>query len=131
MAELPGPPSSDRQPDLLAAPNVASESRPEGDTDLFEGPPARRNAIVRFALIVLGVILIFGGVALGPVPVIPGFPLVIAGVLLLAASSGGARRGINRMERWLPVRTRQLLRKALRRRPTETAKPNTSPGSER
>ena len=48
-------------------------------------------------------------------PVIPGFPLVIAGVLLLAASSGVARRSINRAERWLPERTRQLVRRALHR----------------
>lgn len=132
MAELPGPPSSQTHAEPIVMPERASDpARLGNDTDLFEGPPTRRNAVVRFALIVLGVLLILGGIALGPVPVIPGFPLVIAGVLLLAASSGGARRGINRAERWLPIRTRQMLRKALRRKPTETTKPNTSQGSER
>lgn len=87
----------------------------EPSPDLFEGPPRRRNPIVRVALIVLGTVLVIAGIALGPVPVVPGFPLVIAGVLLLAASSGVARRGINRAERWLPERTRRLVRKALHR----------------
>lgn len=87
----------------------------EPSPDLFEGPPRRRNPIVRVALIVLGTVLVIAGIALGPVPVVPGFPLVIAGVLLLAASSGVARRGINCAERWLPERTRRLVRKALHR----------------
>ena len=87
----------------------------EPSPDLFEGPPRRRNPIVRVALIVLGTVLVIAGIALGPVPVVPGFPLVIAGVLLLAASSGVARRGINRAERWLPERPRRLVRKALHR----------------
>ena len=93
----------------------------EPSPDLFEGPPRRRNPIVRVALIVLGAVLVIAGVALGPVPVVPGFPLVIAGVLLLAASSGVARRGINRAERWLPERTRRLVRKALHREAKESA----------
>ncbi|MFM7260622.1 MAG: hypothetical protein ACKO3W_08465 [bacterium] len=84
--------------------------------DLFEGAPKPHSPFVQFVFIFTGTLLILVGIALGPVPVIPGFPLVLAGILLLAASSGGVRRSINRVERWLPANARSLLRRALGRR---------------
>lgn len=68
-------------------------------------------------MIVGGILLIVAGIALGILPVVPGFPLTIAGLLMLAASSTVARRAMNAVERWLPFRVRGTIRRLLRRPP--------------
>lgn len=87
------------------------------ERELFEPPPRPRAAWLRGVLTVLGILFVIAGVALGPVPVIPGFPLIIAGALMLAASNATARRGMNRLEHALPMATRTRLRRLLRRSP--------------
>ena len=84
---------------------------------LFEPPKRPYAAWLRILLTVLGVILVIAGIALGPIPVIPGFPLVIAGALMLSASNGTARRGMNWLERLLPESSRIRIRRLLRRQP--------------
>lgn len=85
------------------------------ESELFPPPTIARSIFRRSVVVVFGVVLMVIGVALGPVPVIPGFPFVIAGALMLATSSQTARSGLNRVERWLPVSTRRGLRRLLRR----------------
>lgn len=87
------------------------------ERELFEPPPRPRAAWVRGVLTVFGILFVIAGVALGPVPVVPGFPLIIAGALMLAASNATARRGMNRLEHALPMATRTRLRRLLRRAP--------------
>ena len=87
------------------------------ERELFEPPPHPRAAWVRGVLTVIGILFVIAGVALGPVPVVPGFPLIIAGALMLAASNATARRGMNRLEHALPMATRTRLRRLLRRSP--------------
>lgn len=84
---------------------------------LFEPPKRPYATWLRILLTVFGVILVIAGIALGPIPVVPGFPLVIAGALMLSASNGTARRGMNWLERLLPESTRIRIRRLLRRSP--------------
>jgi UPF0716 family protein affecting phage T7 exclusion len=89
------------------------------EPDLFVSPDTRRKAPMRVAMIVGGIVLIVAGVGLGILPIVPGFPLTIAGVLMLAASSSLARRALNAIERVLPHRVRTTLRRLLRRPPPQ------------
>ena len=57
---------------------------------------------MRVLLFVAGVLLILAGAVLGLVPLLPGFPLGILGVALLAASSRRVRRLLRRLTRYLP-----------------------------
>jgi hypothetical protein len=90
---------------------------------LFLSPVARRGAPMRAVMIVGGVLLIIAGILLGVLPVVPGFPLTIAGVLMLAASSSIARRALNAIERSLPHGVRSTLRRLLRRPPPQRHRP--------
>lgn len=94
------------------------EARPS-EPDLFVSPITPRRVPVRVAMIVGGILLVVAGIALGILPVVPGFPLTIAGVLMLAASSNLARRALNAIERVLPHRVRTTLRRLLRRPPPQ------------
>ncbi len=104
---------------------LAEIDRPDSEAmlerELFEPPPRPRAAWVRGVLTVFGILFVIAGVALGPVPVVPGFPLIIAGALMLAASNATARRGMNRLEHALPMSTRTRLRRLLRRSPPREA----------
>lgn len=42
-----------------------------------------RAALVKVGVNIAAVVLIIAGIILGPVPILPGMPLVIAGILLL------------------------------------------------
>jgi hypothetical protein len=87
-----------------------------GHDDLFRTPASRRGPFARALLVAGGALLLLSGIALGPVPVVPGFPLAVAGVVLLAGSSERIRRLANAAERRLPTRVRGVLRRAMRTR---------------
>jgi flagellar biosynthesis component FlhA len=61
------------------------------------------------------VLLCLVGVALVILPVVPGFPLVIIGVLMIAAASAAARNLLNNVERRLPTAVRARLRRLARK----------------
>ena len=82
------------------------------DDDLIGEPPRKRSPLVGMLLLVVGIILIAAGVALGPIPVVPGFPLVLLGLALAGLGSERARGWINRSERKLPDGIRRPLRAA-------------------
>jgi hypothetical protein len=106
-----------------STPNPAlAEIRPP-EPDLFVSPETRRRIPVRAAMIAGGILLVVAGIVLGILPVVPGFPLTIAGVLMLAASSSVARRALNAVERVLPHRVRTTLRRLLRRPPPQRHRP--------
>ncbi len=84
--------------------------------DLFETPRETRGALHRGGLSVLAIVMLTIGIALIPFPVIPGFPLILGGAILLAASNSFARVRLNRAERWLPNRLRRFLRTLLKRK---------------
>lgn len=54
----------------------------------------------RVLRVVLGIVLVVGGVALGAVPVLPGFPLVALGIALVLAQSEPGRRTLKRLRLW-------------------------------
>ena len=82
------------------------------DDDLIGESPRKRSPLVGMMLLVVGIVLIAAGVALGPIPVIPGFPLVLLGLGLVGLGSERARGWINRYERKLPQGVRRPLRAA-------------------
>jgi len=55
--------------------------------------------------------MILAGIVLGILPVVPGFPLIGVGVLMLVAASEHSRRYLNRREHTLPAPIRKILRK--------------------
>ncbi|MEY3144314.1 MAG: hypothetical protein RLY21_2807 [Planctomycetota bacterium] len=81
----------------------------------FREPRRPRGGVSRAFLIAGGIILVLIGVALVVLPVVPGFPLVIIGVLMIAAASSWARKLLNTMERRLPTPVRARLRRLARK----------------
>jgi hypothetical protein len=98
------------------------------DDDLIGAPPRKRSPLVGMFLLLIGAVLVAAGVILGPVPVVPGFPLVILGLLLMGLGSDRARGWINRSERQLPDRVRRPLRAA---RDIFVSRPATPPAEPR
>lgn len=82
---------------------------------LFHEPRRHRGGVARAALIAGGVLLSLVGVALVVLPVVPGFPLVIIGVLMIAAASAAFRNLLNNLERRLPTAVRARLRRLARK----------------
>jgi hypothetical protein len=80
----------------------------------FREPVQRRGGVVRVFLLIGGVALILIGLALVVLPVVPGFPLVIVGMLMLAAGSAWVRGRLNGLERRLPTGIRARLRRLAR-----------------
>ena len=74
-----------------------------------------RSAFRRTALFVLGLLMVVAGIVLGVLPVVPGFPLTIAVLLMMAAGSSVTRSLLNHAEMKLPRRVRLVLRGVLRR----------------
>jgi len=81
----------------------------------FHEPRRHRGGVARAALIVGGILLVLIGVALVVLPVVPGFPLVIIGVLMIAAANSWARNLLNSLERRLPTSVRTRLRRLARK----------------
>lgn len=82
---------------------------------LFPTPSGGRNGLVRIGMVATGLLLVIAGIVLGILPIVPGFPLTIAGMLMLAGSSVIARRFMNWLERHLPMRLRRTIRGLLGR----------------
>jgi len=89
-----------------------TSSGPEpADDDLFP-PPSRPKSIVSRAFMGFGgVVMILLGIVLAILPVVPGFPLIGIGVLMLVAASEHSRKYLNRKEHRLPGAVRKVLRK--------------------
>jgi hypothetical protein len=60
-----------------------------------------------------GALLVVVGIVLGILPIVPGIPLIVVGVLMLAASCEPARRMLNRIDGRLPRKVRLLCRRFL------------------
>jgi len=70
-----------------------------------------RAAIWKVVVNIAAVVLIVGGIILGPVPVLPGMPLVIAGILLLDFKGKHElllKIGRTRIMQWIMDRSPQL-----------------------
>jgi hypothetical protein len=81
--------------------------RPEPITGVsFAGLTATvRKAVrdgARLAVVTLGLILIAGGVVLAPLPMHPGLPLLVIGLILVLRNSVSARRRFIRLQRAYP-----------------------------
>ncbi|MBI1302470.1 MAG: hypothetical protein GC172_01585 [Phycisphaera sp.] len=102
------PPSAstptDRDAELLAGEFLPAPS-----------PAGQRSAFRRTALFVVGLLMVVAGVVLGIIPVVPGFPLIIAGLLMMAAGSSVTRSLLNQAETKLPRRWRLSVRSVMRR----------------
>jgi hypothetical protein len=81
----------------------------------FREPTRNRGGVSRMLLIIGGVLLVLLGVALIVLPVVPGFPLVIIGMLMIAAASAWVRARLNSLERRLPTGVRAKLRRLARK----------------
>ena len=90
---------------------------------LFREPTHQRSQIVRISLIVGGTICVVAGLLLAVLPVVPGFPLLILGVLLLAAGSAFVRRTLNSLEQRLPTGWRRTIRRVARRQENHVVEP--------
>lgn len=92
------------------------------DEDLFQAPTRKASPLNRWSHAVLGVVLIVVGVVLAILPVVPGFPLIAVGVLMLAAASEPSRRFLNRTEHRFPAWVRRILRKVVGHRPPDSSR---------
>jgi hypothetical protein len=81
--------------------------------------PERRHPVLRALMFGGGGLLILAGFLLGFVPFMPGFPLGLLGIGLLAASSMRVRRVLRAAVHRLPSGWRWRLRKLIPRRPRE------------
>lgn len=70
-----------------------------------------RDALWKIVVNVAAVVLIIAGIILGPVPVLPGMPLVIAGILMLNFKGKHElllKIGRTRLMQWIMDRSPQL-----------------------
>lgn len=84
---------------------------------LIPARPTPRSLVWRLSIGTAGALVFAAGIVLGPIPVVPGFPLAIVGALMLAASSESARNLINRLETRLPAAARRGLRRVVKGSP--------------
>jgi uncharacterized membrane protein YbaN (DUF454 family) len=72
---------------------------------------SRKNPVLRILRIVAGSILCLLGIVLGPVPIVPGFPLIVLGLALLAHDVPFVRKwadtGKSKWKRWRATRRRR------------------------
>lgn len=79
--------------------------------DLFEQSRTRHTLIARILLFVIGGALVVYGVVGVILPVLPGFPFLVVGMPLLAASNERSRGWVNALDRRFPLAMRLLLRR--------------------
>ncbi len=91
--------------------------------DLFAPTRTRRALVVRVLLFIGGGILVVYGVLGVILPVLPGFPFLLIGMPLLAASSERARGWVNRLDKKFPLTLRLLLRRMKLAPPPQDALP--------
>ncbi|MEY4119175.1 MAG: hypothetical protein RLZZ116_2503 [Planctomycetota bacterium] len=90
--------------------------------DLFPPPSVRSSLLSRTLMGVSGVLLILIGLALAVLPIVPGFPLIAVGVLMLVAAHEPSRRLVNRGVSHLPRSAFAALKRVLARRGNGAAK---------
>jgi hypothetical protein len=91
--------------------------------DLFAPARTRRSLIVRIVLLVVGGVFVIYGILGVLLPVLPGFPFLVIGMPLLAASSERARGWVNALDKKFPLTLRLLLRRMKLARPPASASP--------
>jgi uncharacterized membrane protein YbaN (DUF454 family) len=89
--------------------------------ELFAPTTTRRGLIVRAVLFVIGGLLVVYGVLGVILPVLPGFPFLLIGMPLMAASSERARGWMNMLDRKFPLTLRLLLRRMRLEAPPQNA----------
>jgi hypothetical protein len=103
------------------------ETEPNIETDqlgdLFAPTKTRRGLVVRVLLFIVGGILVVYGVLGVILPVLPGFPFLLIGMPLLAASSERARGWVNSLDKKFPLTLRLLLRRMKLAPPPQNATP--------
>lgn len=90
---------------------MATELETDQLGDLFAPTRTRRGLIVRIVLFIVGGILVVYGIIGVILPVLPGFPFLLIGMPLLAASSERARGWVNKLDKKFPLTLRLLLRR--------------------
>ncbi len=78
--------------------------------DLVPEAPSPRSVGARVGLAIVGVCLLILGVVGWVLPFVPGVPLLLLGVGLLAALDARVARGLNKLDRRMPARLRSALR---------------------
>lgn len=101
--------------DLPPSPSAQASSRESELGELFPPPAHPAAALRRAFMAALGVLCIVVGIILGILPIVPGFPLIAVGIVLLVGSSEPSRKFFNRSERWLPRSMRRVLRSIARK----------------
>ena len=98
---------------MSAIPASASSAANAPREDLFPPPRARASLLSRTFMGIGGVLLILIGIALAVLPIVPGFPLIAVGVLMLVAAHEPSRRLVNRGVSQLPRSAVAALRRVL------------------
>jgi hypothetical protein len=77
--------------------------------------PESCTLVQRVALTLAGLLLLGVGLIGWLLPVVPGTPFMVIGLMLAGRASHGVAQQVNRLEAGLPYRCRLLLRLSLRR----------------
>jgi hypothetical protein len=91
------------------------------------------HPVVEWALFILGILLILAGLIFGPLPIIPGYLLIGAGLALVLKTSLWAKRHYVKFKRWQPKIGRwtdwALRRSSAKRREALRKPEQTGPGN--
>jgi len=126
MIEAAREPTRERPPARKDS-TETSEDRGQGKacnviTDLIPESQAAPKLLKRLGLVVGGLVLVVLGILGWILPFLPGVPVLIAGLALLALASERLRRRVNFYEAKLPVKWRERIRfrrKTLAQEPAE------------
>ena len=77
---------------------------------LFKMKSTLRSNKMKFPVLIFGWILLLGGVLGLLLPLLPGIPLLIAGLVILSREYAWARRLLERGRKWIPAVSAKLRR---------------------
>ena len=77
---------------------------------LYRRSRSREWAVMHWSMVSLGILLILMGAVLGPVPIIPGFLMIIPGVAILCSRSLIAARVLDFLDRQFLLLRHRLIR---------------------
>lgn len=101
---------------------MRQQADPNRLPELIPPPREERAGWKKVIYPLLAAVMIIGGIIGQILPIVPGIPFSIAGLVFLAFTNERARRIINRLDRKLTLKQRMWLRRSLMKIPIKSVR---------